>query len=992
MNNPQGSMWHRWDPHIHAPGTVLNNQYRGDSAWDSFLTGIEQSTPEICALGITDYLSVDLYEQVLADKRKGRLPKVGLLFPNIELRFGIATARDAAINFHLLVSPDDPNHVAEIRRFLLGLNFAYMGERYRCERSDLIRLGRAFNSAAAEDHVALRIGTNQFKVSHDELRERLAESEWARDNVLIAVAGGSRDGTSGLQEDAAFAALRQELERAAHIIFSSQPKQRQFWLGKGTVSLDALIATYRGRKPCLHGSDAHDQAAVGNPAERRFCWIKGDLTFEALRQACLEPENRAFVGPEPPPHAMPSQVIARLNVSDAPWLETPVVPLNPGLVAIIGARGSGKTALADLIAAGGYALSKQLNDRSFVQRAAKLIGNAKASLVWEDGSTSENAIELIEAEDLLDEPHVQYLSQQFVDQLCSSEGLTDSLVAEVQRVVFQAHSPESRMGATSFIDLLELKTASLQNMRAHEEAAIATASTDLMVEQAKRDSLAGLRLQRQARLDGIAKDKRDRQSLIGQGQAERGRQLELVSDALSKVRGHVDAWIRRHQSLLALQAEVIAMRKTGAPTFLQKWQDKYPETGFDPTQWQALLLRFGSDADSVLGSAINNAVTNTASWRGPRLGEITPPAGAPPQAESLIPTGVDLSQQTSALLSAEVSRLRGLIGIDAENTRKYNQLSEKISKEEVAIAKLDRDIEAGERAGSRIAALQQTRSDAYRNVFQDIVAEEQELSNLYHPLQTILRAEAGALGKLAFSVRRVVDSERWATAGEGLFDLRSGPFRGKGSLVSAIEEKGLRKAWETGTADDVAAAMTGFREEYGPRLMEHCPPDRQTRAEKREWMTKVAGWLYGTGHIAVSYGVQYDGVDIEQLSPGTRGIVLLLLYLSIDTEDDRPLIIDQPEENLDPKSIFVELVDRFKAAKRRRQIIIVTHNANLVVNADADQVVVASAGSHRPGQLPLISYISGGLENSTIRRQVCEILEGGEVAFKERARRLRVSL
>lgn len=146
------------------------------------------------------------------------------------MRFSIATAKDSAVNSHLLVCPDDPNHVAEIRNFLLGLTFSYKGETYRCSRDQLIRLGRAYNSAAAEDHVALRIGTTQFKVNHDQLRQQLAESSWARDNVLIAVAAGSRDGTSGLQEDAAFTALRQELERAAHIIFSSQPKQREFWL------------------------------------------------------------------------------------------------------------------------------------------------------------------------------------------------------------------------------------------------------------------------------------------------------------------------------------------------------------------------------------------------------------------------------------------------------------------------------------------------------------------------------------------------------------------------------------------------------------------------------------------------------------------------------------------------------------------------------------------------------------------------------------------
>ena len=54
----------------------------------------------------------------------------------------------------------------------------------------------------------------------------------------------------------------------------------------------------------------------------------------------------------------------------------------------------------------------------------------------------------------------------------------------------------------------------------------------------------------------------------------------------------------------------------------------------------------------------------------------------------------------------------------------------------------------------------------------------------------------------------------------------------------------------------------------------------------------------------------------------------------------------------------------------------------LVVNADADQVIVATCGPHRPGELPEISYESGGLENADIRRQVCEILEGGEAAFR----------
>lgn len=67
-------------------------------------------------------------------------------------------------------------------------------------------------------------------------------------------------------------------------------------------------------------------------------------------------------------------------------------------------------------------------------------------------------------------------------------------------------------------------------------------------------------------------------------------------------------------------------------------------------------------------------------------------------------------------------------------------------------------------------------------------------------------------------------------------------------------------------------------------------------------------------------------------------------------------------------------------------------HANLIINTDADQVIVAKCGVHRSGQLPEITYLSGGLENPDIRQSVCEILEGGEEAFKERARRLRIRM
>src|SRR5437870_6149700 len=110
--------------------------------------------------------------------------------------------------------------------------------------------------------------------------------------------------------------------------------------------------------------------------------------------------------------------------------------------------------------------------------------------------------------------------------------------------------------------------------------------------------------------------------------------------------------------------------------------------------------------------------------------------------------------------------------------------------------------------------------------------------------------------------------------------------------------------------------------------------------------SEPASWSYGTHASLLAY---------------SRGIVLLLLYLAIDRRDRRPLIIDQPEENLDPKSVFDELVPHFREARKRRQVIVVTHNANLVVNTDADQVIVATSTRTSGAGLPTISYATGSL-------------------------------
>ncbi|MBK8909045.1 MAG: hypothetical protein IPM60_14460 [Rhodospirillales bacterium] len=326
----RGAEWHRWEPHIHAPGTVLADQYPQSDGWNLYLEALEAVSPPLRAIGITDYCITRSYERVKAERDKGRIKGCDLLFPNIELRLDTGTVKGNFVNIHLLASPEGPDHVTELNRFLGRLTFRACNDEFACTPSELVRLGRRLDPTKVNDEAALRHGCSQFKVSLKNLLDAYGTIEWARDNILIAVAGNA-DGTSGVRE-AADTTLREEIEKAAHAIFASSPKQREFWLGSGKASVGDLRERYGGQKPCLWGCDAHDLSRVGKPAEDRLCWIKGMPTFDALRQACIEPE-RAYVGPSPPSWAAASQIIDAVLLEGAPWAKTPAVRLNPGLVA-----------------------------------------------------------------------------------------------------------------------------------------------------------------------------------------------------------------------------------------------------------------------------------------------------------------------------------------------------------------------------------------------------------------------------------------------------------------------------------------------------------------------------------------------------------------------------------------------------------------------------------------------------------------------------------
>ena len=149
----------------------------------------------------------------------------------------------------------------------------------------------------------------------------------------------------------------------------------------------------------------------------------------------------------------------------------------------------------------------------------------------------------------------------------------------------------------------------------------------------------------------------------------------------------------------------------------------------------------------------------------------------------------------------------------------------------------------------------------------------------------------------------------------------------------------------------------------------------------------------------LSYELLYQNDSFTEMSEGKQAFVILKLLLEF-SEKKCPILIDQPEDSLDNRAIYNELVEYLKKKKKERQIILVTHNSNVVVSADAENVIVANQegiGSHNTNRFRF-QYINGSLENTKakvdnedvillsqgIREHVCDILEGGKDAFEKR--------
>lgn len=986
----RGSEWRKWDLHIHSPMSALNNQYprlaNGQPDWNKYIKKLESLT-EFSVVGITDYFTVEGYRKVLEFRKKGQLKNFSIVLPNIELRLDkFVGTRDGnkRLNYHVLFSNElMPEEIEE--HFLQELKFKFQGDPQRTDlslsvrRSNLELLGRQLKKEHKDfddGRTDFEIGCLNATVDPGKIKEVLTNKERIfKGKYLVVLA---EEHLSLLNWDSQDHLTRKILLQGADAIFSANPVSIKWARGEGDLSPEQFCSEFKTLKPALHGSDAHSLEKMGLPNENRFCWIKAEATFEGLKQVLYEPRERIFIGDRPERLKHPYQLIESIQVENAPtWFDNRVIPLNQDMVSVIGPRGSGKSALAEILAfaggAGAFAtpIREEISE-CFLSKASKKsaanpdpITGAKLLLRWQSEELDEATLNRELTHDKTEEK-VKYLPQRFVETLCAPEN-TRQLQDEIERVIFQRIDRTDRLDASDFQELRQAATKSIQLRRGQLvrtigvlNQTIADTSSRIALRPAKEQELKRKKAELAAMLKTAPEVPKESQAELKRlGELNKTRQeLESKITKHSEELAAVDAIETKFNilrgELTSFNEEIVTLAKTAGITI----DDQFRVSVSDTVQERLVIRR------QEIAKAIE---------------VLRDGGGGKPSAACLRSVNMQIAEITAKSKLAETKR------------REQDKFLKDKKRLDDTILALGREIkEIDEALVPRRKAEYEARIERYLDGIELLEEERKVYEELYQPLKTALEASDEIARKLSFVSGFAFDSSRHTSRCFELLHKRKAIYKEPDDLEISLKKFFSDLSQNTSNRAVLQAAVKDLYDSF-MTLADGKKIGIQEQLRSAYTSKDFADWFFGLEPFSVVYSIKFDGKELQLLSPGEKGMVLLLLYLEAETEDTRPLIIDQPDDNLDNVSVYPSLVEYFRTRKKTRQVIIITHNPNLVVNTDSEQVFVASFDGART---PKLVYRCGALEDTHptatvvgIREDVCKVLEGGSKAFQLRERR-----
>lgn len=274
----------------------------------------------------------------------------------------------------------------------------------------------------------------------------------------------------------------------------------------------------------------------------------------------------------------------------------------------------------------------------------------------------------------------------------------------------------------------------------------------------------------------------------------------------------------------------------------------------------------------------------------------------------------------------------------------------------------------------QIEKLREHRAAISKAIHEQLLDKAAFQRQLYARIQEELKNNPVLISKLPITFdARLVDQGITGTFNNQINHSRTGKFMDEESISELVRHADINNK------ESLAATLARIVSD----LFDGSDIDnveRQLRKAEGVSVERLYQYLYGLEYLEPQYSLRIKGRQLTQLTPGERGSVLLVFYLLAD-KDTRPLIIDQPEENLDNQSLYELVAPCIAEAKKRRQIIMVTHNPNIAVVCDAEQIIWCSIAKNGKNK---VTYDTGSIENPRMNNHVVNVLEGTWPAFRTR--------
>lgn len=978
-NDSRGSIWRKWDLHVHSPAS---HSYKG--TYDQFIAQIENSDCDV--VGINDYFSIEGYKQFITrapNSKKIVLPVVEFRMLNALLNKN--SKNGARLNFHVIFSNEID--VADIENFLKSLTVD----------------GTKISSKYTDSQFLYEKAAVDFKTLVGSLDTDTA----FRGKYFILTPYDEYGGIDNIDpiSDQWF---KQGLINESHFIGSSNQKQIDFFLWRDDKIKDEEFRQwFQDKKPCLKGSDSHEHTyPIGQlkdnnsqPCEK-CCWIKADPTFEGLRQVINEPEDRVFIGKTPPKlldiesnksHYIDSITLKPIdNMSQNPWFNNEI-QINHGLVAIIGKKGSGKSALADSIALTGksHAIPNTysfLRDEKF--RKKGLAKQYEGTLTWCDGVPIKS--NLNDQVDIDTEPEqVKYLPQKFVETICNENGV-NLFQEEIDKVIFSYVPEENKNDTTNLKDLIRLKTGLIDRSIEGLKQRVSEQNELICGLEVKKlpsylESLNRKLEEKQRELKSLVEPKK-----VEEPKSKPSKEIEEKITTLNTTLEEVEKQIvEKQQELKGVNQHITKLQNIELALgslqkqfgdFLSGYKEDLTLLGIDPQKLVNIKIDEALVTQKKTALSLERGkLTVLLSEQGdPKTSLIVKKKGIQADLKTIVDS---LDKENSAYREYQKALKayqlkKGLIEGTADDTSL------------ITIRSLNQEIGyVQKKLGGDIQTAEQQRDQIVEQIYDELQKKISFYEEIYAPLGKVIhdkkekQKETGSV--LDFNVGIIFDKLRFPSDFLSFIDQgRDGSFQGKVEGLARVKEIVANNdlKTKTGVTNFIKSLVECLRvdksAEDGPvKLLD----DQLIKADGKK--LELYNYIFGLKYLEVKYNITFNGKDLNEneFSPGEIGALLLIFYLLID-KNKIPLIIDQPEENLDNESVFTLLVPYIKQAKKERQIVIVTHNPNLAVVCDAEQIINAEMNKHTSE----IRYTSGSIENPVINKKILDVLEGTLPAFQKR--------